>query len=193
MKWSILCAGVTERLPRSGHLVHRLTKQLDKYDDIEFLMLTDNATMRLGEKRNLLLSLARGQYVNFVDDDDEVSDDYVATIYPLLDGVDYIGFEVAHFDKGVRTKPVRHSLEYKGWSEDESGFYRNISHLNPIRTVIAKQFEFYGAFGEDADWGKRVFESGLVHTQHFINCEMYYYYADVNKSAAYKYRDKENK
>lgn len=186
-KWQILICGVMERLPLSGHRIDRLYRQIQGRD-VDILMCIDDYQMNISEKRNHLLSLTTAEYVCFVDDDDEVATNYVDRIYPLLDGVDYIGFKVAHFDRGKRTKPVRHSLEYAGWSEDANGFYRNISHLNPIKTELAKQVPFEGTFSEDERWANKL--QGLVKTQHFIDQEMYFYYSDPDKSVALKRKDK---
>lgn len=191
IKWSILCAGVTERMPESSSLLGHLIAQIDKYSDIEFIMLTDNCTMPLDEKRNALMKLARGEYVNFVDDDDSVSPDYVSLIYPKLGEVDYIGFKVALYNKQIKNKPVFHDLKYPDWSEDEEGFYRNISHLNPIRRSLVEDISFVGTMGEDADWAKKVYDSGRIQTQHFIDEEMYYYYADADTSVAERNKGKQ--
>lgn len=185
--WDILVCGVAERLPESAERLAKLYAQA-KGRDVNIIVLIDDAQVPLHEKRNALLEMSDAEYVSFVDDDDEVADDFVTEITSKLDGVDYVGFQVRHFDRGKPSKPVYHSLRYPKWSEDERGFYRNISHLNPIRSEIAKQFKFDREFGEDADWAKRVYESGLVKTENFINKPMYFYYADADKSVAWRKR-----
>ena len=50
---------------------------------VEILVLTDagrNGGMIVGEKRNAMVRMARGTYVVFVDDDDRVADDYLASL-----------------------------------------------------------------------------------------------------------------
>ena len=39
---------------------------------IEILMLTDNKKQMLGHKRNTMVDMAQGAYVQFVDDDDRI-------------------------------------------------------------------------------------------------------------------------
>ncbi len=42
--------------------------------------MMDNKKRTLGYKRNEMLYLAKGEYVVFIDDDDEISSDYVTTL-----------------------------------------------------------------------------------------------------------------
>jgi glycosyltransferase involved in cell wall biosynthesis len=49
--------------------------------DVELLYYMDNRRRSVGSKRNDLLSIAKGEYISFIDDDDEVSLDYVSKIY----------------------------------------------------------------------------------------------------------------
>lgn len=44
---------------------------------VQFLYLGDNKSMSVGEKRNHLLNMAKGQRITFVDDDDQITDNYV--------------------------------------------------------------------------------------------------------------------
>src|SRR5690606_21339374 len=46
----------------------------------QILMLTDARGIVLGEKRNAMVRMAQGDYVVFVDADDRVADDYLATL-----------------------------------------------------------------------------------------------------------------
>jgi hypothetical protein len=62
------------------------------------------------------------------------------------------------------------------WSEDENGFYRDLSHLNPIRRELMKQVSLEGGFGEDRRWAKKMRKLEVVKTEHFIDEVMYRYY-----------------
>jgi hypothetical protein len=83
MLWSILISGIPERF----HLVHKLLFSLleqqavARMPDVELLYLLDNRRRTVGAKRNSLLGMARGEYASFIDDDDEVANDYVQKIY----------------------------------------------------------------------------------------------------------------
>ena len=47
---------------------------------VEHLVLFDNRARSIGAKRQSLVDIARGEYIAFVDDDDDVSEDYVARL-----------------------------------------------------------------------------------------------------------------
>lgn len=86
MLWSILIAGIPERY----HTVQPLLLSLLEYQsvarmpDVELLYLLDNKRRPVGAKRNDLLAAARGEYISYIDDDDEVASDYVSRIYRAI-------------------------------------------------------------------------------------------------------------
>lgn len=171
IKWTIAIISVPERKQDLTRIKGILEYQIGNRDDIEILV--DVGTGDVGKKRQRCLEEANGEYINFVDDDDLVAHDYIESIYPLLDGeVDYIGFKLQHYDKGKKSKPTYHSLEYEKWFEDDNGYYRNVSHLNPIRREIALTGRFEGAYAEDKGWAEQV----KPKTQHFIDRPMYFYF-----------------
>lgn len=166
-------------------LCEALAPQVDKHKGaVEVLVFWNNFEYSLGYLRQKMLEDARGEYICHIDDDDMVPDDYCDTIVPLLDGVDYIGFQVDFYDRGKKMKPVYHDLNYASWYEDERGYYRGVTHLNPTRTEIARQSEFPLRYtvGEDAHWAAGV----PAKTQHVIDRPMYYYWHNGKESVAYK-------
>ena len=68
-KLSILIPSIDERKNLLAELMGALRPQ--KTDNVEFLVMTDNGQMSIGQKRNMLLGQSHGEYVAFVDDDDE--------------------------------------------------------------------------------------------------------------------------
>ena len=180
MRWTIAILTIPERkldLTRIKGMLQYQINNSQHVTDIELLI--NNKSGTVGEKRQWCLEHAKGDYINFVDDDDLVAHDYIEKIYPLLDGVDYVGFMLQHYRNGEKMKPTYHSLEYDTWFEDEDGWYRGVSHLNPIKLEIAKQGAFSGEYGEDFRWAQ------LVHpkTSHYINEPMYFYFYSEKHSA----------
>lgn len=170
MKWTIAILTVPQRAGEYNRLLDCLWPQVcDPTLDIE--IMTCNMPGTISEKRQWCLDTAQGEYFNFIDDDDLVADDYVETIYPLLDGVDYIGFQLQLYWDGCPMRPTFHSLRYDRWFEDGMGYYRNVSHLNPIRTEIARKGRFEGGFAEDRRWAEQVDPK----TEHYIDKVMYHY------------------
>ncbi len=182
MRWSILVATLGRRGDRFKSLMDSLIPQVEKYPDIEVLAYSNNMEHPLGEIRQALVTYAKGDYTNFLDDDDQVPDYYVDEIYPLLDGdVDYIGFAMRCVQDGIELKETFHSLKYTEWSDDDKGFYRDISHLNPVRRELALQADFRKSDGpEDVSWSDQM--RGKVKTEHYIDKEMYRYFANSSDS-----------
>lgn len=157
----------------------KLLRPQAKGRDIEILVARQPA-WTISRKRQWCLDRAKGEYINFIDDDDLIAENYVDAIYPLLDGVDYIGFQLQFYYNGEPWAPTYHSLRYDGWSSDVNGHYRDVSHLNPMRTAVAREGRFDGGHGEDFRWGRQVHPK----TEHYIHEIMYYYYFSPESSLA---------
>jgi hypothetical protein len=132
----------------------------------------------------MLRRASKAEYICFIDDDDAVPEDYVSTILPLLDGVDYVGFQVQCYIDGVPLSRTYHSLKYYGWSEDDKAFYRDISHINPMRRELALLEPMEGGNGEDQRWADRMRKRGVLKTEHVINRVMYNYLFRTKKNQA---------
>jgi hypothetical protein len=182
MKWELLI--LTQR-GREGYLSRLqavLKPQLEDHPDVKVTVRQFDPSMDLGTNRQLMREQSEGEYSNYLDDDDLVPASYVSTIYPLLDGVDYIGFHLQMYSDGEKQKPTFHSLQYKEWNADQDGYYRDISHLNPIRRELALAATMSGGHGEDERWSRALRELGIVKTEHFVHEVMYYYYWRSNKN-----------
>lgn len=181
-KWSILIATCPPRAVKFKRLMKLLMPQVDAYKgQIEVVVFFNNFDQpSLGTIRQHLLDSSKGEYVNFVDDDDLLPKDYCSTIFPLLDGVDYIGFNVELRNEGMSLRPVYHSLRYNEWSDDEKGYYRGITHLNPIKAELARIADFRPQdIGEDHYWSidvqRHINSDTKEYTEHYIDRAMYIY------------------
>jgi glycosyltransferase involved in cell wall biosynthesis len=170
---SILIATLERRHEKFGSLVKELSRQAQPYgDDIEILAYPNNGEVSIGQIRQALLEAASGDYICFIDDDDWVPAYYCAEIMKNL-GRDYIGFEVEFIDNGKPRPRVFHSIVHKDWHQDALGYYRSVTHLNPILRSIAMQTRFDGPAGEDERWSLAV--APLVKNEHYIDKIMYIY------------------
>lgn len=178
--WTIAICTVEQRKGMLRRLLNRLEPQVGERD-IELLINGDD--IPLSEKRQWCLDNARGEYFCFIDDDDLVAENYVDAIYPLLDGIDYVGFQLQYYHNGEPWKPTFHSLRYGVHTieADEQGFYRGVSHLNPIRTEIARQGRYFGGYGEDNRWSEQVNPG----TEYYVDQVMYHYYFNEATSLTY--------
>ena len=143
VKLSVLIPSLSSRRESLEQLHACLNPQ--KTDQVEFIVVSDSGQMSIGQKRNMLLSQSRGQYVAFVDDDDMVPPDYVARILKALesnpDCTSLTGKIV--FSDGY-SRPFIHSLRYDKWVDDHEGkvYYRPPNHLNAVRRDLALKVGF---------------------------------------------------
>lgn len=143
VKLSVLIPSLSSRKESLEQLHACLNPQ--KTDQVEFIVVSDSGQMSIGQKRNMLLSQSRGQYVAFVDDDDMVPTDYVARILKALesnpDCTSLTGKIV--FSDGY-SRPFIHSLRYDKWVDDHEGkvYYRPPNHLNAVRRDLALKVGF---------------------------------------------------
>ena len=100
MKLSILIPTVPSRKSSLRAVLEKLESQPD--DGVHIITLYDNKRWTVGAKRNKLLHLADSEYVCFIDDDDEVSKEYVGAIIEATESKpDLITFNVRYTsDKG---------------------------------------------------------------------------------------------
>lgn len=183
MKLSILTLTMPTRTSFLAKLKSNLAPQLTP--EVEWLVRICDPKYSLGENRDMLRRCSRAEYISWIDDDDRVSDDYVSSILPLLDGVDQIGFEVELWADGVKD-PKRdiHSLSMWGWFDTPTHYNRDISHLQPMRRELALSEPMEGGHGEDKRWADRM--RGKVKTEHYIDKVLYYYLFRSGKDRASK-------
>jgi GT2 family glycosyltransferase len=182
MKLSILIPTLTNRAMMLGQLLQKLEYQirtLGPHNEVEVLVFEDNKENPVGFKRNRLLSEAKGDFVVFVDDDDELSDDYVFQIYTaILDHpkVDCIGMRAMITVNGKNPKQVIYSLHNRGLYESEGIYYRPPGHLTPLRRSIAQRYRFPDKnFGEDSEWAMAMVADKAFKTEFFIDKVLYHY------------------
>jgi glycosyltransferase involved in cell wall biosynthesis len=180
-KWTIMILTQPSRADFLEKLLAVLQPQVDRAPGVEIDIRLFDENMGLGENRQAMREQAVGEYSCFVDDDDIVAPDYVESILPLLDGIDYVGFQLQCYIDGDAMKPTYHSLKYDGWNSDQDGHYRDISHVNPILTSLALKVSMDGGFGEDHRWSDALRELNVVKLEHYVPEVMYHYYYRSNK------------
>ena len=151
------------------------------YKDVEILISQDNKQLSVGAKRNLLIEQSKGEYITFIDDDDQVAPDYIDSLLQGIEsGYDSICFKVLYNPAGGTPKLVKYSANYKD-RELVTHFERATNHLMCTKRSIASKVKFKNiSFGEDAIWAKSLVR--LIKNEGQIDKVLYYYNFDHAKS-----------
>ena len=183
MKWEILILTMPTRYEFLRRLMMCLAPQCSGNPNISVRIRTCDPKYTLGENRDMLRRASEAHYCSFCDDDDLVSTDYISSILPLMDGVDYIGHNLqCYVDGEPLGKVTRHSLVYRGWYETDEFYARDISHINPIRRDLALLEPMEGGHGEDVRWADRMRARGVLKTERYIDRVLYHYYFRTRKN-----------
>ena len=119
-------------------------------------MLCDNKKRSIGMERQALLDVAKGDYVAFVDDDDDVVSYYVRALVPaqlVNHAPDLLLFNTAVTLDANPTVVCGHFLESPDEQYSSNGFRRSAWQMHAWRRSIAQSARFPDAnFSEDFGW-----------------------------------------
>lgn len=179
---SVLVPALSDRKP--WLVVDQLKKQARDLP-VEVIVLEDGRQCSIGKKRNELIRSAIGDYVSFVDDDDEVADDYVARILKALEkDPDAVGICLAYHHDGVWKKNIfcSHGSPYM---DLPTYGMRPIWPVCPVRRSIALQIPYPDlSRAEDGVWATLLQESCLVkRTFDLHDKPLYLYQYDSTRSS----------
>lgn len=178
--WSILICTLKEREHDFAYIYNKIKNQIKEEnleDKIEVLYFLDDREYSIGFKRNALLRQSKALYINYVDDDDDIHDNYIKMIYERLksqpDCVSLTGIITLNH---CEPKIFIHSLNYTHYFTQDNIYYRPPNHLNPIKRSIASQFLFPDqSYSEDIEWAMQIAASHLLKKEEVIT-EPYYFY-----------------
>ena len=149
-------------------------------NQIEILSVVDNGKMPVGKKRNILISMSKGKFIAFVDDDDRVNSNYIKIITNIIKtnpDIDCIGMTGIYTTDGKDPKKFIHTLNCKEYFEKDGIYYRCPNHLNPIRRDCIKDIKFDEInFGEDAKWAFKIRDKNLLKKEIMYDQDPLYYY-----------------
>lgn len=172
---SILIPSVPERMEYLNKLMMELTQQVQS-KEVEILVLLENKKRTIGEKRNILIEQAKGDYVVFIDDDDRVASNYIENLCTAITsspGVDCIVFDILVTFNKQFSKVCKYGKEFE-YGEDDNYYYRKPNHLMCYSKKIASSHKFLNiSYGEDDEWGERV--SKDIVNQIRVSSILYYY------------------
>jgi glycosyltransferase involved in cell wall biosynthesis len=190
MKLSILIPSVSERrntfLPKSLDMLYGQLEALSEQEQkqVEIIYLIDNKTMMLGDKRNLMVDMAKGEYISFVDCDDRVSEDYISSLLEgVKSGADAIVFLAQVSLNGTDPKICRYSKDFINDYNTATEYHRLPNHIPCIKKSVSKKASFPSLKrAEDAGYAKLLHPH--IATEHKIDRVLYYYdYNDMTTVA----------
>ena len=154
MRFSILIPSIPERLNKVKYLYDKLKVQIGERP-IEVLSFTDNMKRSIGMKRNGVKSLINGDYFSFIDDDDDISGDYIESIWQALEQEpDVVTFkqECKNADGStfIVTFGVGNEIEHNGTNGGYNDINRPPFQMCVFKTDIFKQVNF-----SDKMYGRR--------------------------------------
>lgn len=195
VKIAILIPTISSRKEKLNSLLSAIRNQIafNEVMGVEFdILIHDAENLTTGYKRNVLIGIATAKgcdYVEFVDDDDMISDNHIENIsHAALSGKDCASLKGIYTVDGTNPVLFEHSIKYKKYAEntdakpDEIRYERYPNHLNLIKTDIANKVKFPDiTFGEDYKWATELNELGLIKTEFEINDVIYHYQYTTKK------------
>jgi len=181
---SILTPAVPSRIEQVNGLRAMIAAQIRDNMPIEHLILFDNKRRTVGEKRDALLRIALGEYVAFVDDDDFVSDDYVALILQKT----WLGPDVITFRQQATVNDQIAEIEFRLGHPNQPFLpgtlvKRNAWHICAWRRSLAIASHFPASnYGED--WAFAAPLCQVAKTEEHIPKTLHFYrhYSDSTEA-----------
>lgn len=143
--------------------------QLEQPQTVEVLSFLDNRMRTIGEKRDALVQMSRGQFVAFCDDDDWVAPEYVRlltdTIAVATPRTSVITFDQLAVVNGVDAI-CSFSLKHPNEAFKQPSFKRSAWHVCAWRGEMARRVRFPASnYGEDWAWAKHLVldATGEIH------------------------------
>jgi hypothetical protein len=161
---SVLIPSIPSRLDKMSGLLSKLEAQVSRLEDqkeVEILVFIDNKRRSIGYKRESLVHIARGKFLAFVDDDDDVEDCYVSEAVKAIKenpGVDVITLK----EYVIINDSPRYELTFQlghpnPYQAVEMNFTRPPWHSCFWRREIAQKYHFNDSmYGEDWFWASQL-------------------------------------
>jgi len=152
--------------------------QSDRFPDVELIVTVDSGIITSGAKRQALTDSARGDYIAFVDDDDEISANYVADLRAgCQSGAAVVTFRMDQSNDGISQNVQRFSVCAADGTHDADGIVvMQANHLCAWRREVATSIAWDPGlgYGDDQLWYKSIHAMG-GYREHHIPSVLYFY------------------
>jgi len=187
MLLSILIPTLESRQDKYLSLVDNILDQVEKgYTNlVEVIPMADKGEKPTGQKRNELIDMAKGEYICFVDDDDELAKNYIDLVMEgIKQNIDCCSLRGVMTWDGLNPQVFEHSIRYNAYATNTNYhpdpnriiYERYPNHLNVVKKSIAEQVRFREIFqGEDTLWANEIHQRGLIKSEHYIDQVLYHY------------------
>lgn len=140
-----------------------------KTKDVEFLSCIDAGQETSGVKRQKLFDKATGDYIAFVDDDDQIAQDYVKKILSAIE----MSPDVITFKLRERKEVWKFGL----YEDNRKKGLMSANHLCAWRRSIASQIAWCPGLGyaDDQLWYKPLIASRLARKEIHLDNVLYHY------------------
>jgi len=191
IKFSVLIPSIFERLAMAKKLHKRLEKLHGGREDIEVLMFTDNKKRSIGKKREDLVGLARGKYLAFVDDDDNVSDKYFESIMQVIDRGGDNDLIIINTTASIEGKEFKVNVGLNFPNEqvkgDGKGGFKDIRrkpfHVCVWKSDLAKTEGFPDKnYSEDWEWCEKLLPKVKYHVKIDEYLHKYHYSKEISQA-----------
>jgi glycosyltransferase involved in cell wall biosynthesis len=179
---SILTPSIPSRIENSlQKLIEKIDKQIKENNlekKVEHLILIDNKIRTVGRKRDNLIQSAVGQFLAFVDDDDDISNDYVLQLTNAIKenpDVDVITFKQNCYIENYPKSVAIFGLENDNESYiPGSSFKRKPFHVCAWNKKIAQKYRVpSNNISEDIGWASQLWKE--AKTEYFIDKALHAY------------------
>ena len=151
---------------------------------VEHLWLGDNCKRSIGAKRQALVDIAHGQYIAFVDDDDDVSEDYVASLLEAAQtGADVITFRQRAIYNGLESE-VHFGINNQDGPFTPGGItLRAPWHVCAWKREVVRGCQYGESnYGEDREWCLQARKR--IRTAYHVDRVLHTYRHDATTTAA---------
>lgn len=172
---SILIPSIPSRFNKMINLYNHISGQIKDKSQVEILIWIDNKNRSIGQKRNDLVQMAKGKYLTFVDDDDNVSTDYIDEMLKgcqsdkdvicfrqlaIIDDIwSYVDFSIINENQEIQPSSITRRKPF---------------HVCAIRSDIAKKYTFPDVgYGEDWYWMEQVLRD--IKTEYKTDKVLHFY------------------